>query len=134
MSAEHQGDLTTVVRSLRSRIGRARQRGETVGEQDTKRVFVTPLLDALGWDVVDLEEVVTRFKAGLSTDVSDQMPSEAYMKLMTSIDGLSRAVAKLDTGENPAVIASGIEFIFEGLHLNKRLNKDKVGRKSQYRG
>ena len=29
------------------------------------------------FNVVDLEEIVTRFKAGLSTDVCDQMPSDA---------------------------------------------------------
>jgi magnesium chelatase subunit I len=86
------------------------------------------------FNVVDLEDVVTRFKAGLSTEVSDQMPSENYVKIMKSIDGLSRSVAKLDTGENPALIASAMEFIFEGLHLNKRLNKDRVGGRVQYRG
>ena len=41
---------------------------------------------------------------------------------------------KLETGEHPAVIATATEFILEGLHLNKRLNKDKVGGKVQYRG
>jgi magnesium chelatase subunit I len=66
--------------------------------------------------------------------VSDGMASDAYVKLMKSVDGLSAAVAKLEPGENPALIASATEFIFEGLHLNKRLNKDKVGRKTQYRG
>ncbi|MBI5284376.1 MAG: sigma 54-interacting transcriptional regulator [Chloroflexi bacterium] len=86
------------------------------------------------FNVVDLEDVVTRFKAGLATDVSDQMASEAYVKMLKSVDGLSRAVAKLDTGENPALVASAIEFVFEGLHLNKRLNKDRVGGKAQYRG
>ncbi len=86
------------------------------------------------FNVVDLEDVVTRFKAGLSTEVSDQMPSESYVKLMKSIEGMSRSVAKLDTGENPALIASAMEFIFEGLHLNKRLNKDRVGGRVQYRG
>ena len=86
------------------------------------------------FNVVDLEEVVTRFKAGLATDVGDQMPSDKYVSMVKSIDGLGRAVAKLETGENPAVIASATEFIFEGLHLNKRLNKDRVGGKVQYRG
>ena len=30
-------------------------------------------------------------------------------------------------------VASAVEFIFEGLHLNKRLNKDHVGSKMLYR-
>ncbi len=86
------------------------------------------------FNVVDLEDVVTRFKAGLNAEVGDTMPSEGYVKLMNSIDGFDRSVAKLDPGENPAQIASAVEFILEGLHLNKRLNKDKVGAKTQYRG
>ena len=86
------------------------------------------------FNVVDLEDVVTRFKAGVHAEVSDQMPSESYVKLMNSIDGFNRSVAKVDPGENPAQIASAVEFILEGLHLNKRLNKDRVGARSQYRG
>ena len=35
---------------------------------------------------------------------------------------------------NPAAQASAIEFILEGLHLNKRLNKDAVGGQARYRG
>ena len=40
----------------------------------------------------------------------------------------------LDPGEDFAVIASAVEFVLEGLHLNKRLNKDRSGGKAQYRG
>ena len=31
-------------------------------------------------------------------------------------------------------MASAAEFVLEGLHLNKRLNKDKIGGRFQYRG
>ncbi|MEX2226394.1 MAG: sigma 54-interacting transcriptional regulator [Dehalococcoidia bacterium] len=86
------------------------------------------------FNVVDLEDVVTRFKAGLSAEVSDGMSSVQYVELMKSIDGLAKAVAKLDTGENPALVASAMEFVLEGLHLNKRLNKDRIGGRVQYRG
>ena len=86
------------------------------------------------FNVVDLEEVVARFKAGLSVEVADTLPSKDYVKMVKQIDGLDRAVAKLEPGENLAVIAAGVEFIFEGLHLNKRLNKDRVAGRIQYRG
>ena len=86
------------------------------------------------FNLVDLEEVVTRFKAGLSVEVSDLQVSKEYVKLVKQVDGLDRAVAKLEPGENLAVIASAVEFILEGLHLNKRLNKDKVAGKTLYRG
>jgi magnesium chelatase subunit I len=86
------------------------------------------------FNVVDMEDVVTRFKAGLSAEVADTLPSAKYVELVKNVDGLSAAVAKLDPGENTALIASATEFIFEGLHLNKRLNKDRVAGKVQYRG
>ena len=85
-------------------------------------------------NVVDLEDIVTQFKAGQSVEVSDLLPSKEYVKMVKKIEGLDRAVAKLKPGENPAVIASAVEFILEGLHLNKRLNKDTVGGRTQYRG
>ncbi len=85
-------------------------------------------------NVVDLEDVVGRFKAGLSVEVSDVQPSKDYVKIVRQVEGLDRAVAKLQPGENVAVIAAAVEFILEGLHLNKRLNKDKVADRVQYRG
>ncbi len=85
-------------------------------------------------NVVDLEDVVARFKAGLSVEVSDVQPSKDYVKVVRQVEGLDRAVAKLQPGENVAAIAAAVEFILEGLHLNKRLNKDKVAGRAQYRG
>ncbi len=85
-------------------------------------------------NVVDMEDIVTQFKAGQSVEVSDLLPSKEYVKMVKKIEGLDRAVAKLKPGENLAVIASAVEFVLEGLHLNKRLNKDKVGGRTQDRG
>ena len=42
-------------------------------------------------------------------------------------------LSDLEVGESPAGIASGIEFVLEGLHLTKRLNKDAVGTRATYR-
>jgi magnesium chelatase subunit I len=36
--------------------------------------------------------------------------------------------------ESPAAIASAVEFVLEGLHLSKRLNKDAGAGKATYRG
>jgi magnesium chelatase subunit I len=86
------------------------------------------------FNVVDLEDVITRFKAGVNADVGDSMASKKYVDLVNKIDGLGPAIAKLEPGENPAMLASAVEFVFEGLHLNKRLNKDRVAGRVQYRG
>ena len=85
-------------------------------------------------NVVDLEDVVTQFKAGASVEVSDTLPSKQYVKIVKQIEGFDRAVAKLEPGENLAVIASAVEFVLEGLHLNKRLNKDDSAGQVKYRG
>jgi magnesium chelatase subunit I len=44
------------------------------------------------------------------------------------------ATELLDGASSPARIASAVELVLEGLHLSKRLNKDSVGARSQYRG
>ncbi len=36
--------------------------------------------------------------------------------------------------ERPEAIAAAVEFILEGLHVNKRLNKSKVEGKIVYQG
>jgi magnesium chelatase subunit I len=86
------------------------------------------------FDVVDLEGAVAPFKDGLAVEVSDTMPARDYLPLLQEVEGLSRAVARLKVGEQPALIASAVEFVLEGLHLNKRLNKDRVKGRTQYRG
>ena len=87
------------------------------------------------FNVVDLEDVVTRFKAGLNAEVGDTMPSERLREAHEARSTASTARSRSSTrATNPAQIASAVEFILEGLHLNKRLNKDKVGAKTQYRG
>jgi len=40
---------------------------------------------------------------------------------------LASAIGRLDAGEPPAGIASATEFVLEGLHLNRRLNKERRG-------
>ncbi|MGD9932995.1 MAG: magnesium chelatase [Dehalococcoidia bacterium] len=82
----------------------------------------------------ELEPAVNRFKAGLAVEVGELTPSEAYVRLASQVEGLPEAVAKVGGGESPAETAAAVEFILEGLHLNKRLNKDRVGGKIQYRG
>jgi len=86
------------------------------------------------FNVADLEGIVAPFKEGISVEVSDTMSSPDYLPLLQKVVGLERAVARLKVGEKPASIASAVEFILEGLHLNKRLNKDEVLGRAQYRG
>jgi magnesium chelatase subunit I len=46
---------------------------------------------------------------------------------------MANAVKVIDDSERPESIAAAVEFILEGLHLNKRLNRTKLGGKVIYR-
>ena len=85
------------------------------------------------YNLADLEPIVTRFKAGISVEVGEMTSSEDYRGLLNTIEGLDEALRVVEAG-SPGEVAAGTEFILEGLHLNKRLNKDRVGAKIQYRG
>lgn len=86
------------------------------------------------FNVVDLEEVVAVFKAGVSVEVGEAVPAGDYPALLQNVEGLRDALQPLQVGEDPGDLAAAVEFVLEGLHLNKRLNKDQVGARVQYRG
>ena len=62
------------------------------------------------------------------------VPSSEYADLVKQVEGMREAVEKIGATSSSAETAAAAEFLLEGLHLNKRLNKDKVGGKTQYRG
>ncbi|PYM94905.1 MAG: magnesium chelatase [Candidatus Rokuibacteriota bacterium] len=80
----------------------------------------------------ELDEVVAAFKAGASLHVSDAMPSDEYVKQLGQFPALRGAVVKLGATE-AAAVASAVEFVLEGLHLAKKLNKDVQPGRSRYR-
>jgi magnesium chelatase subunit I len=80
-----------------------------------------------------LGPIVSSFEGGSVVHTGEDVPSAEYQKLADDIDGLKPLLASLGTGESPAACASGIEFVLEGLHLTKRLNKDALGGRASYR-
>ena len=86
------------------------------------------------YSVSDFDDIVTRFKSGISIEVGDMMPSSNYEKVVKEVEGLSQHIDTVEPKASGPVSASVVEFILEGLHLNKRLNKDRVGAAVQYRG
>ena len=88
--------------------------------------------DRLGGEGV--RQVVDAFDEGLIVDAGEDVDNEQYAELLADVPAMSGPVLALTDGdESPAMIASAIEFILEGLHLSKRLNKDSTGAKSTYR-
>jgi magnesium chelatase subunit I len=56
------------------------------------------------------------------------------VKQIENVRGLRAGVARLRAQGSPAQIASAAEFILEGLHLNRKVNKDKGEGGARYRG
>jgi magnesium chelatase subunit I len=81
-----------------------------------------------------LNPLVARFTDGFNIDVSEMMPAGKYVQYAGEIPGLQTAVRKLTKSEYPEIIASVCEFILEGLHANKKLNKAVSEGKTVYHG
>jgi magnesium chelatase subunit I len=81
----------------------------------------------------EFDQLVAGFERGLNVQVGDDLSSMEYVNQLSKVGGLSKAIDKLSGRGNPAAIASSVEFILEGLHLNRRLNKDEVRGKIRYR-
>ena len=83
--------------------------------------------------VHDLETLVAQFSEGFSVEVFDMMPAKAYVRNTKEVIGLLEAVKKVCDSERPEMIASATEFVLEGLHVNRRLNKSTQEGKTIYR-
>jgi magnesium chelatase subunit I len=81
-----------------------------------------------------LTTLVGTFDEGLTVNTGEDVAASDYAALLPKLSGLRDALADLGVGETPAGVASAVEFVLEGLHLSKRLNKDAVGGKAVYRG
>jgi magnesium chelatase subunit I len=80
----------------------------------------------------ELDDVVAAFQAGLKIEVSDSMPAAEYLRQVAEVAPLQAAVRKLRAGD-PASTAAAVEFILEGLHLSRKLNKDVQAGHFRYR-
>ena len=109
--------------------------GETGEDKLLGKLMQKALLNVFGRTFAppELEEVVKAFQNGLAVQVSDAMPSEEYVRQAGQVPALRAAAVKLGATEPPAV-ASAVEFVLEGLHLSRKLNKEVRPGGSRYRG
>ena len=84
--------------------------------------------------IEDLGDVIDAFEAARIVDAGEDVGSADYAALLDEIPALRAPVAELTDDESPASVAGAVEFILEGLHLSKRLNKEAVAGKATYRG
>lgn len=82
--------------------------------------------------VDDLKRVIAYFEEGWGVEVSDRSPSAEYLDALREVPGLREAVNQLGAFESPGLMAAASEFIFEGLHLHQKLNKERHGGRFAY--
>jgi magnesium chelatase subunit I len=80
-----------------------------------------------------LKAVVDYFEGGGGVEVSDRMPAADYLEGVRGIPGLRDAITTLGPFESPALMAAASEFVLEGLHVHRKLNKDREGGRFTYR-
>jgi magnesium chelatase subunit I len=127
-------DLSSLVASTAGKI-EIESVGDTKEDKLVEKLVQGAVLAAWNrrFTVGDFDDVVTRFHNGLTIEVSDTLPSMEYVHQASDLKGLRSALSKLEVQSNPSAVAAAVEFVLEGLHLNRRLNKDRSQGGVRYR-
>jgi magnesium chelatase subunit I len=134
-------DLGAVIASTVGKIELESVGDEAPEERIVERLITKALFATFGRRVAidDLDDVVLAFEDGLVVETGDRVASRDYVRWAHEVPGLLSAVRRLDAfdvtdgAEEPAVVASAVEFLLEGLHLSRRINKDRSGAAVVYR-
>jgi magnesium chelatase subunit I len=133
-AAPRVSDLSAVLASTSGKIEL-----DSVGDLREEKVVDKLVRQAINavfrqyFDVSEFDQLVAGFEKGLNVQVSATQPAMEYVTQLSRVGGLRDAVDKVKGHGNPATAAAAVEFILEGLHLNKRLNKDEVAGQTRYR-
>ena len=127
-------DLPFVIPSLQGKVEfEAMEEGQE--DKITQRILhgaVKAVFDRC-YDINDLESVAASFNDGLSIETGEDMAAIAYTKIIEKIPAIG------DVFVNPTELSDGeraatVEFILEGLHLHKLLNKHEYAGVTAYTG
>ena len=135
-AAPRMSDLGALVPSTIGKLELESLSDEIPEERVVDRLLARAIHDVFGRRVAmdTLAEVVEAFESGLVIRTGESVPSRDYVRWMRETPGMPEAVGRLGLGESPAAVASGVEFLLEGLHLHRRLNKDRASTGGLYRG
>ncbi len=127
-------DLPFVIPSLQGKVEfEAMEEGQE--DKITQRIMhgaVKAVFDRY-YDINDLESVAASFNDGLSIETGEDMAAIAYTKIIEKIPAIGDVFVdptQLSDGERAATV----EFILEGLHLHKLLNKHEYAGVTAYTG
>ena len=134
LAAPRVTDLGAVVASTVGKVELESVGDEVPEERIVERLITKALYATFNRraTIDDLEPVVEAFEDGFVVEIGDRTPSREYVAWAREVPGLDEAVRSLGTFDvtdgaaEPAVVASAVEFLLEGLHLARRLNKERV--------
>jgi magnesium chelatase subunit I len=134
LAAPRISDLGAVVASTVGKIELESIGDEAPEERVVERLITKALYATFTRRVTldDLDPVVEAFEEGFTVETGERTPSREYVAWAREVPGLRDAVRDLGTfdvtdgAEEPAVVASAVEFLLEGLHLARRINKERV--------
>jgi magnesium chelatase subunit I len=129
IAAPRVSDLGAIVASTAGKIELETLGDETREDKVIEKLVQRAVVNVFNrhFSLSELVGLVDQFETGREVEVGEYVASDSLQRTLTELPELSRAVGRLDIGESPAGVASGIEFVLEGLHLNRRLNKERRG-------
>ncbi|CAN5151957.1 sigma 54-interacting transcriptional regulator [soil metagenome] len=111
---------------------------ESVGDASEERVIDRLVQRAVlnvfnrTFSIAEFDSLLAAFQRGATMHVSPALASQEYVKQALQIPGMKGAVAKVGAA-GPAAVAAAVEFVLEGLHLNRKLNKERGETRSTFR-
>lgn len=127
-------DLAFIVPSFQGKVEfEAMEEGQE--DKITERIInraIRKVFDA-HYDINNLEAVATAFNDGLEIDAGEGLETTAYQTILEQLPGLRDVFVDI-ANTSPQEQAATVEFVLEGLHLHKLLNKQQIGDHTTYTG
>ena len=83
---------------------------------------------------LDLSGFTTLFAEGAVVETGELVPGSELLAQVGAVSGLSKVLDRLGHGDDatPGQVAAAVEFVLEGLHLTRRIDKDSVAGRTVY--
>jgi magnesium chelatase subunit I len=128
-------DVPTVVPTLLGKVE------FEMGEEGRERDVLTHLLRLAVAETyrarlsgLDLSGFTNLFAEGAVVETGELVPGADLLAQVGPVPGLSKVLDRLGHGDDatPGQVAAAIEFVLEGLHLTRRIDKDSVAGRTVY--
>jgi magnesium chelatase subunit I len=128
-------DVPTVVPTLLGKVE------FEMGEEGREREVLTHLLRLAVAETyrsrlsgLDLTGFTNLFAEGAVVETGELVPGADLLAQVGPVSGLSKVLDRLGHGDDatPGQVAAAVEFVLEGLHLTRRIDKDSVAGRTVY--